>query len=169
MTLNVLWLSGSTLQGKMWQYFSHYETYTYINVLQDLVSSYNYTFHRALGCRQVDVNSGNGEWLFYHLYERVSPEALKRSEKLEEEVHIKKGQKTRIPRTKKTFNRGYKPNGTEEIFTVKQADHVRGYGLEDAMKEPIKGWFYRPQVQKVNVSPRKWYTIEKVLKHRGKG
>ena len=94
----------------------------------------------------------------------MSPEALKRGEKLE-----KKGQKTRILRTKKTFNRGYEPNWTEEMFTVKQADHVRGYGLEDAMKDPIRGWFYRPQVQKVKVSPRKRYTIEKVIKYQGKG
>ena len=73
----------------------------------------------SLGGRQVNDNSGNAERLFYHLYERVSSEALKRCEKLEEEVPIKKGQKTIILRTKKTYNRGYEPNWTEEIFTVK--------------------------------------------------
>ena len=160
---------NSTLQGKMWRYFTHYNTYNYIDVLQDLVYSYNHTFHQTLKGRPVDVNSGNADRLFYHLYERVSPEALKIKEKMEEEISIKKGQKARILRTKKTFNRGYEPNWTEEIFTVKKPDYVRGYELEDAMKETIKGWFYRPQVQKVKVSPRKWYTIEKILKYRGKG
>ena len=155
---------NSTLQNKMWRYFTHKNKYTYIDVLQDLVCSYNHTFHRTLLGRPVEVNSNNADRLFYHLYERVSPEALKRKEKLEEEVPIKKGQKARILQTKKTFNRGYEPN-----WTVKQPDYIRGYGLEDPMKEPIKGWFYRPQVQKMKVSHRKWYTVEKILKYRGKG
>ena len=46
---------------------------------------------------------------------------------------------------------------------------MRGYELEDTMKEPIKVWFYRPQVQKVKMSPRKRYTVEKILKYCGKG
>ena len=160
---------NSTLQSKMWRYFTHANTYTYIDVLQDLVHSYNHTFHDTLRGRPVDVNRDNADRLFYHLYEGVSPEDLKRKEKQEEEVPIKKGQKARILRTKKTFNRGYEPNWTEEIFTVKNPDYVRGYELEDALREPIKGWFYRQQVQKVKVSPRKRYTVEKILKYRGKG
>ena len=159
----------STLQSKMWHYFTYYNTYTYIDVLQDLVYSYNHTFHQTLQGRPVDVNSDNADRLFYHLYERVSPEELKRKEKLEKEVPIKKGQKARILRTRKTFNRGYETNWTKEIFTVKQPDYIRGYELEDSMKEPIKGRFYRQQVQKVKVSPRKRYTVETILKYRGKG
>ena len=41
----------------------------------------------------VRVNRDNADRLFYHLYEGVSPEDLKRKEKQEEEVPIKKGQK----------------------------------------------------------------------------
>lgn len=160
---------NSTLQGKMWRYFTHYGTYTYIDVLQDLVHSYNHTFHTTLGGRPVDVNHNNAHRLFYHLYERVSPLEIKKKENLQEETPIKKGQKTRILRTKKTFNRGYEPNWSEEIFSVSKPDYIRGYALEDALKEPIKGWFYRPQVQKVQVSPRKRYTVEKILEYRGKG
>ena len=140
----------STLQGKMWRYFTHYETYTYIDVLQDLVHSYNYTFHRALGGHPEHINSSDTDRLFYHLY------------KLEEEAPIKKGQKTRMLIIKKTFNRGYEPNWTEEIFTVKRPDYIRGYGLEDTMKEAIN-------VQKVKFVPRKRYTIEKILKYLGTG
>ena len=53
--------------------------------------SYNHTFHSALAGRPVNVNGSNAERLFYHLYERVFPEELKRKEKVEEEVPIKKG------------------------------------------------------------------------------
>ena len=103
---------NSTLQSKMWRYFTHKNTYTYIDVLQDLVYSYNHTFHQTLRGRSVDVNSDNADRRFYHLYERVSPETLKRKEKLEKDVPIKKGQKAPILRTKKTFNRGYEPSWT---------------------------------------------------------
>ena len=132
MTLNALWPNASIPPCKvkiMWRYFTHYNTYTYIDVLQDLVYSYNHTFHQTLQGRPVDVNSDNADCLFYHLYEHVSPGALKRKEKMEEEVAIKKGQKARILRTKKTFNRRYEPNWTEETVTVKKPDYVRGYEL----------------------------------------
>ena len=68
---------NSTLQSKMWRYFTHKNTYTYIDVLQDLIYSYNHTFHQTLRGRPVDINRDNADRLFYHLYERVFPEALK--------------------------------------------------------------------------------------------
>ena len=37
-----------TLKTKMWKYFTHRNTYNYLDVLKDLVASYNSTYHRTI-------------------------------------------------------------------------------------------------------------------------
>ena len=68
----------------------------------------------------------------------------------------------------RTFNRGYEPNWTEEVYTVDKVTK-KGYQLKDELGEEIKGTFYQPEVQKVRVHGQKRYDIEKVLKYRGTG
>ena len=149
--------------------------YSYIMVAIDVF--YRYAFAEAIKSKQgKDVTEAFKSMIKerrpLHVQTDKGKEFLNKHFKdllKERGIPIKKGQKARILQTKKTFNRGCEPNWAEEIFTVKKPDYVRGYELEDALKEPIKGWFYRPQVQKVKVSPRKRYTLEKILKYRGKG
>ena len=38
-----------TLKTKMWKYFTHRNSDKYINVLPDMVHSYNETYHRTIG------------------------------------------------------------------------------------------------------------------------
>ena len=38
-----------TLKTKMWKYFAHRETLTYVDVLPDMVASYNRTEPRSIG------------------------------------------------------------------------------------------------------------------------
>lgn len=153
---------NATLQGKMWRYFTHRNTFRFIDVLQDLVYSYNHTIHQALGgISPSEVNAENAERLFYHLYERPRVKDLV-------QPTYKKGDPVRLLKTKKTFNRGYEPNWSEELFTI---DNVspRGYNVTDTSGEAIKGHFYPAEVQKVRSSPRKQFDIEKILKYRGRG
>ena len=37
-----------TLKTKMWKYFTHRETLPYVDVLSEMVASYNHTVHRTL-------------------------------------------------------------------------------------------------------------------------
>lgn len=48
-----------TLKMKMWRYFTHNNTYRYIDILQDLVSSYNHSVHSSIKMRPCDVNMEN--------------------------------------------------------------------------------------------------------------
>ena len=59
---------NATLQGKMWKYLDHAKTCNYVDVLQDVIHSYNHTFHTTLAGRPVDVNPANSHRLFYRLY-----------------------------------------------------------------------------------------------------
>ncbi|CAK1585707.1 unnamed protein product [Parnassius mnemosyne] len=48
-----------TLKMKMWRYFTHNNTYRYIDVLQDLIYSYNHSFHSSIKMCPCDLNSNN--------------------------------------------------------------------------------------------------------------
>jgi hypothetical protein len=39
----------------MWKYFTHRETLTYVNVLSEMVASYNHTVHRTIGIPPAEV------------------------------------------------------------------------------------------------------------------
>jgi hypothetical protein len=42
-----------TLKTKMWKYFTHRETLTYVDVLSEMVASYDHTVHRTIGIPQI--------------------------------------------------------------------------------------------------------------------
>ena len=48
-----------TLKTRMYRYFTHSKSYRYVDVLQDLVHSYNYTYHSSIGMAPASVNVKN--------------------------------------------------------------------------------------------------------------
>ena len=50
-----------TLKTRMWRYFTKHQTWRYIDVLQDLVQSYNNTPRRSIGKAPSQVNPQNQE------------------------------------------------------------------------------------------------------------
>ena len=44
-----------TLKTKMWKYFTHRETLTYVEVLLEMVASYNHTVHKTIGIPPAEV------------------------------------------------------------------------------------------------------------------
>ena len=43
----------------MWRYFTHNNTYRYVDVLQELVSGYNASPHKGVGMAPIEVNDSN--------------------------------------------------------------------------------------------------------------
>ena len=48
-----------TVKNKMYRYFTAENTFRYMDVLQDLVESYNNTYHRSIGMKPSQVNLRN--------------------------------------------------------------------------------------------------------------
>ena len=73
----------------------------------------------------------------------------------------------RIAKKKGTFEKGYTPRWTEEVFKVVEILHTTPvtYKLKDLNDEEITGSFYEPELQKTK---QQVYRIEKVLQKRGK-
>ena len=77
------------------------------------------------------------------------------------------GDKVRIVRKKKTFEKGYTPNWTEEIFVIDQQLDTSPvtYTIKDLLGEQIEGSFYEQELQKTN---QEVFRIEKVIKQDSK-
>ena len=45
-----------TLKSKLYRYFTGVNSLCYIDVLRDIVDSYNNTYHRSIGCAPVTVS-----------------------------------------------------------------------------------------------------------------
>ena len=48
-----------TLKTKMWKYFTHRETLNHVDVLSEMVASYNHTVHRTIGIPSAEVTRAN--------------------------------------------------------------------------------------------------------------
>ena len=80
------------------------------------------------------------------------------------------GDFVRLNKKHRPFKKGYLAGWTEEVFVV---THVRRhpvvtYRLSEWDGTPIKGTFYEPDVQKVQVSDDSLFRVEKVLKRKGR-
>ena len=66
---------------------------------------------------------------------------------------------------KKTFEKGFTPNWTEELFIVSGVRLTKPvtYNIKDLKGETIKGTFYQQEFQKSN---QEVYRIDKVLRKR---
>ena len=151
-----------TLKDRIWRYFTSSKTNRYLEVLAEIVDSYNHSIHRSIKMRPVDVRKSNELVVWRRLYGNGTPE------KSNKKCEIKIEDTVRIPKWKGDFSKGYEPKWTEEEFKVKEKIGVQHpqpvYKLEDRGGEEIIGTFYKKQLQKIQ--PSKEYVVEKVLKKR---
>jgi hypothetical protein len=141
-----------TLKTKMWKYFTHRETLMYMDVLPDMVESYNRAVHRSIGMPPAEVTRSNQRTVAKRLYGR------KGSRK---SCKFVPGDRVRLTKAKRTFKKGYLPNWTEELFTIV-------YVVRDDHGEILEGIFYAEELQKV-FKRDDVYKIEIISKKRKKG
>ena len=148
-----------TFKNKMYKYFTAKNTLTYINVLPQLVSSYNNTYHRSIKMKPSEVTKANETIVWDTLY----------GNDLEKRVRFKfqVGDRVRISKVKRMFEKSYLPNFTEEMFTVykRMARQVPVYKLKDDAGEILDGTFYEPELQKI-IKNDDVYRVEKILRKR---
>ena len=149
-----------TMKEKMWKYFTANFTNVYINQLPDLVKEYNNTRHSSIKMAPVKASKKENELT---VWRNLYPEHL--------EIHDIKpkfsiGDKVRISKKKKTFEKGYTTRWTEEVFTIVEVKRTSPvtYKIAGLNGEEIQGSLYEPELQKTS---QELFRIEKVIK-RGK-
>ncbi|XP_056004157.1 uncharacterized protein LOC125662183 [Ostrea edulis] len=176
-----------TMKNLMYRYFMKNKTYRFVNVLQDLVKSYNNRPHRSLdGNAPLTVNQGNADEIRLDAYlagtkpksdlrkkngnQHTSKKTMKK--RVKPFFKLKVGDNVRISQLKHPFQRDYQQKWTEEFFKVVKR-YKRGqipvYKVQDLADDPIEGTFYQSELQKVVKSEDVAYRVEKILKRRRRG
>ncbi|XP_057339434.1 uncharacterized protein LOC130676941 [Microplitis mediator] len=152
-----------TLKNKMWQGFTAQGSYRWIDMLRNLVDTYNNTKHRTIKMKPIDVTVENEKELFKKIYKplQINQPLNKKKSK------FKVGDKVRINKYKHVFEKGYTPNWTTEIFTIKSVQNTNPttYKLIDYQNQSIEGGFYNEELSKVKYPDV--YLVEKIVKRRG--
>lgn len=154
-----------TIKEKMWRYFTKSQNYTYINIINDLIYSYNHSYHRAIKMRPIDVKKQNENKVFINLY--GNNEDFDDNNIKEHKIKFKIGDKVRISKSKYKFEKGYTPNWTREIFEINKIilRDFPVYKIIDYDQTPIEGVFYAWELQKVDKFDDN-YLVEEILKTR---
>ncbi|XP_015123874.1 uncharacterized protein LOC107045958 [Diachasma alloeum] len=107
-----------------------------------------------------DVNSANEKFVQHRIYGKNRNNQIKKAK-------FKVDDPVRISKYKHTFEKGYTPNWTTEIFKINQIRKTdpTTYKLIDYQSSPIEGIFYEEELAKVQHPDI--YLVEKVLKKRG--
>jgi hypothetical protein len=156
-----------TLKDKISRYLNENHSNRYIDVLQDLVQSYNDTFHNSIGMSPSEVNESNEGAVLRRLYGKqwVSRESPQKRKKKTLSV----GDLVRISKVKGVFEKGYMGNWTIEIFKIKKVIDARPYTLyklEDLAGVLIEGSFYDHELQVIRKDLDGYFNIEKILHKR---
>ena len=109
-------------------------TNQWVDVLPDMLQSYNHSRHRSIGMAPADVRKRDENVIWVKLYGDGNT-IRKRYKRVPEQT------KVRVNRWKDTFEKGYMRNWSHENFTVtgRSADSKRPvYKLTDEMGEEVK-------------------------------
>jgi hypothetical protein len=148
-----------TLKEKMYRYFTARNTYRNLDILDDLIISYNKTYHRNIIMAPFEVYKENESDVWRSMYGLVNDEIIK--------FKFNVGDKVRISKNKNIFEKVYTPNWTEEVFiiTARMARVPPVYQVKD-LNDTDMGVFYVKELQSVKMKDDEEYRIEKILKKR---
>ena len=121
--------------------------------------SYNDTY-RSIGMAPSGVNCANQDIVWQMLHGDEGGGTPK----------YQVGDRARIRKAKRHFEKGYMANWTEELFTIENAHRSDPpvYRLTDWYGDKLDGTFYEPELQKVTVPKDKTYHVESFLRWRNK-
>lgn len=165
-----------TLRRMIFRYLNKQHTDRYIDVLQQLVQSYNATPHRSLNnTAPKDVKESNEDNLWAYMYlkpydkQDSSPLTKKSEKRRAKSFGFKIGQLVRISHLKGVFTKSHDEQWSYEVFKVSGRFLLQGiplYKLQDLAKQPIKGNFYQSELQKVDKNENSMWHIEKIIRKR---
>lgn len=87
-----------TLKTRMWKYFTAERTNRYVDVLQDLIDSYNNTYHSSIKMKPNEVSKHNEHEVWNNLYGKYEKPTKPK---------FKVGDSVRISKTSRPFKKGY--------------------------------------------------------------
>lgn len=152
-----------TLRTKLYRYFTAKNTNRYIDIIQNIVESYNASVHRSIGMAPKDVTVLNEFDVWKTLYTSYPSS---------KQCLFDVGDQVRISRAKNKFEQGYIQNWSDEVFVVYKCIKRKPavYKLKDIEGETLQGTFYPWELQKIHKDlETSYFTIEKILDEKKQG
>ena len=152
-----------TLRGLIARYQLKHNTETYIDILPDILKSYNNSYHTTINMAPSQATSENEHIVYENVYRRKkNSKALKMKP-----FRYKIGDNVRMVSKKTPWSREFFQRWSEEIFTVSRRyrgnNGVALYKVTDCTTEEIRGSFYTEELSKVTTDPKDTYRINKIL------
>ena len=166
-----------TVKSKLYRYFMENETYRYIDILPDIVSAYNSSYHSSIGMPPKLVNSKNESELWMKQYGTIKKHRLRRNDTLERAKFTKNssvfkykvGDFVRISHLRYAFSREYHTRWTGEFFKITKRFVRQGFALYelcDYANESITESFYDYELERAHVNENNVYKVSEVVKTR---
>ena len=143
----------------MWKKFTAENTRNWIDMLDNLMKNYNNKVHSTIGMSPVKASRKENEMeVLQNTIEKTRSIPISKAK-------LKPGDKVRISRMKSTFEKGYLPNWSEELYIVNKVQKTIPvtYKVKNLLDEEIEGSFYEKELQK---SFQEVYRIEKVIRKK---
>ena len=143
----------------MWHYITLKGKYVYFDVINNMINTYNKSYHRTIKMRPIDVDSDQVQEIYERVFTNTSTIVKKFSLKIDDKV--------RISKYKTVFSKGYTPNWSEEIFKVSEqvAREPNVYKISDLAVDRVEGIFYELELQKVS-NDDDIYKVESIVRTR---
>ena len=144
-----------TIKERLFRIFTHQGNYRWVDALPKVLSAYNNSYHRGLKDIPSRVNEANETDVWIKQYSKLTKG---------EDPKFKVGDRVRISKNKRIFDKGYLQNWTDEVFTITSVNTKYSpilYTLKDSNDEDIKGSFYARELQLVTTDD---YRIERVIR-----
>jgi transposase InsO family protein len=149
---------NKTLRQKIWRFMTYNKTKRFVDVLPELVSSYNATIHSSIGMPPKDVNKQNEQDLKIKLYgDPDKPVFIK--------FKFKIGDYVRLIIDKKVYEKDATIKWSDEIYIVDQLvpSSPPVYKIRD-LKGTLYNWnYYAQELQAVRFP----YDTFEILKEKG--
>lgn len=141
-----------TIKVKLFRWFTAKNTLRWVDVLEQVVAGINASVNKTTGLRPIDVKPDS----FLHRYEEA-----------ETAPRFQEGQTVRIAKYKRTFEKGYEPTFTDEIFVVARVHATKPpyYRLKSLDNEVLEGRFYNQELVRATNNSGV-YKIERIIKKR---
>ena len=151
-----------TLKNRLYKYMTANRTHKYLDILDDIVASYNRTKHRVTKMRPVDVDVDDLDdrhrvfkniYGFNSLREMILSKVKQSSaENAVQANELKPGDLVRIAKLRKTFQRGFRPSWSSTLFKIKNVIRRANktvYEIKDGTGRVKRKKFYLEELQKV--------------------
>ena len=126
-----------TIKEKMWRYFTEFNTKKYLDVLPKLLKEYNNSYHSTI--KMTPTEGSNPKKKIIYTYDLSN-----------DKPKLRIGDRVRIYKYKKDFDKGYETNWTTEIFVISDILKTNPitYKIKDLNDEQITGSFYLNELNK---------------------